>query len=75
MKLYTYLDYYRMKPQFLPEGVEVIRGETPSGGAFAVALFQDASGNRVPKEQAVKIEIVECDADGKALFHTYMNKK
>ena len=34
--MFTFLDYYRMKPALLPEGVEVIRGQTPAGGAYAV---------------------------------------
>lgn len=75
MKLYTFLDYYRMKPQFLPEGVEVIRGATPAGGAYAVVIYMDEHGQKVAKEKAVSIDVVECSAEGKELFRTNMKKK
>ena len=75
MKLFTFLDYYRMKPELLPPGVEVIRGQTPAGGAYAVLLCFDAEGNRVAKEQATRIDVVECSAEGRELFRTHMNRK
>lgn len=75
MKFFTFLDYYRMKPHLLPEGVEVIRGATPSGGAYAVVLYMDASGQKVAKEQATHIDVVECSAEGKEIFRTHMTKK
>lgn len=75
MKIYTFLDYYRMKPQFLPEGVEVIRGQTPAGGTYAVILYLDENGRKTAKENAVRIDVVECSAEGKEIFRTNMTKK
>lgn len=73
--MFTFLDYYRMKPSLLPQGVEVIRGQTPAGGAYAVALYLDENGKKTDKERAVRIDIVECNADGREIFRTHMNKK
>lgn len=75
MKYFTFLDYYRMKPHLLPEGVEVIRGATPSGGAYAVVLYMDGQGQKVAKEKATRIDVVECSAEGKEIFRTNMTKK
>ena len=50
--MFTFLDYYRMKPALLPEGVEVIRGQTPAGGAYAVVLYLDSAGRKTAKEKA-----------------------
>lgn len=75
MRRFTFLDFYRMKPHLLPEGVEVIRGATPTGGAYAVVLYMDDAGQYVAKEQATRIDVVECSAEGKELFRTNMKKK
>ena len=75
MKYFTFLDYDRMKPHLLPEGVEVIRGATPSGGAYAVVLYMDDQGQKTAKEKAVRIDVVECSAEGKEIFRTHMTKK
>ena len=52
--MFTFLDYYRMKPALLPEGVEVIRGQTPAGGAYAVVLYLDSAGRKTAKEKATQ---------------------
>ena len=49
--MFTFLDYYRMKPALLPEGVEVIRGKTPAGGAYAVVLYLDSAGRKPPRKK------------------------
>jgi hypothetical protein len=50
---------------------ERTEGPTPNGGAYAIAYFQDADGQPVTKDKAVKVEIVEFDASGKAIWRTY----
>ena len=73
--MFTFLDYYRMKPALLPEGVEVIRGQTPAGGAYAVVLYLDSAGRNTAKEKATRIDVVECSSEGREIFRTHLNKK
>ena len=68
--MFTFLDYYRMKPALLPEGVEVIRGQTPAGGAYL-----DSAGRKTAKEKATRIDVVECSSEGREIFRTHLNKK
>ena len=41
--MFTFLDYYRMKPALLPEGVEVIRGQKTADATVA-AVYEVAAG-------------------------------
>ena len=50
---------------------ERIDGETPNGGAYAIAYYQDKDGEPVEKIRAVAVEIVEFNADGEAIWRTY----
>lgn len=47
-------------------------GATPAGGAYAIAYWQDASGNPVDRSKWVQAEIIEFTADGEHLMRTYM---
>lgn len=47
---------------------------TPNGGAYSIAYFQDAAGDRTSKDSAVRIEIVEFSAEGEQVFRTYLEK-
>ena len=64
--MFTFLDYYRMKPALLPEGVEVIRGQV---------LYLDSAGRKTAKEKATRIDVVECSSEGREIFRTHLNKK
>ena len=50
---------------------ERIDGPTPHGGDYAIAYYQDASGEAVDKSRAVAVEIVEFDARDNYIFRTY----
>lgn len=53
---------------------ERIDQPTPNGGAYSIAYFQDAAGDRTSKDSAVKMEIVEFSAEGEPVFRTYLEK-
>ena len=74
---YSFLDYKRMAEENreLPTGVEVSINNTPNGGVFSVAIFTDASGVLVSKEEAMNIEIHECDENGNSIYRTYMKRE
>ncbi len=46
-------------------------GPTPNGGARSVAYYRDDAGNPAEKAEATQVEIVEYDAEGKAVWRTY----
>ncbi len=50
---------------------EEIIGLTPNGGVKSVAYYTDARGKPCDKAAAVRMEIVELDAEGKPIFRTY----
>ena len=74
---YSYLDYKTMAEEQLdlPIGVGVTIGDTPNGGVFSVAFFTDASGEPVSKDEAMYIEIHECDEKGNSIYRTYMKRE
>ena len=73
---YSFLDYKRMAEENLdlPLGVEVSLNNTPNGGVFSVAFFTDADGVPVSKDEAVNVEIHECDENGNSINRTYMKR-
>ena len=75
--VYSFLDYKKMaeENQDLPIGVGVTIGNTPNGGVFSVAFFTDANGVSVSKDEAVNIEIHECDENGNSIYRTYMKRE
>jgi len=74
---YSFLDYKTMAEENrdLPIGVGVTIGNTPNGGVFSVAFFTDASGEPVSKDEAMHIEIHECDENGNSIYRTYMERE
>jgi hypothetical protein len=54
---------------------ERINGETPKGGVYSIAYFQDANGQPVAKEDATSIEIIEFDENDRQIWRTYMRNK
>jgi len=56
----------------LPIGIEVRIHDTPNGGVFSVAFFTDDTGALVSKDEAINVEIHECDEDGQSISRTYM---
>jgi len=48
----------------LDDGTYEFRGETPHGGVRALFIFKDNEGNRIPKQDAVHVEIHELDELG-----------
>ncbi len=51
---------------------EIVDAEgTPNGGVRAVFYFQDNEGNAVDESVATNVEIVEFDANGRAIWRTY----
>jgi hypothetical protein len=54
---------------------ERINGETPKGGVYSIAYFQDAKGQPVAKENATAIEIIEFDENDRQIFRTYQRNK
>ena len=57
-----------------PDTRESSDGATPNGGTYAIAYFRDEHGNPCPKARAAAMEIVEFDANDKAIFRTYMTR-
>ena len=74
---YHFSDYRRMAEENreLPIGVEVSINSTPNGGVFSVAFFTDASGVLVSKDEAMYMEIHECDENGNSIYRTYMKRE
>ena len=73
---YSFLDYKRMAENKLdlPIGVEVSLNNTPNDGVFSVAFFTDADRVLVSKDEAMYIEINECDENGNSIYRTYMQR-
>jgi hypothetical protein len=46
-------------------------GPTPHGGAYSIAYYQNERGEAAPKAAAVKVEIVEFDAQDQPIWRTY----
>ena len=46
-------------------------GATPNGGVKSIIYYRDKDGNPAEKEDAVRAEIVEFDANGQEINHTY----
>ena len=74
---YSFLDYKTMAEENhdLPIGVGVTIGNTPNGGVFSVAFFTDASGELVSKDEAIYVEVHECDENGNSIYRTYMRRE
>lgn len=51
---------------------ERVDGQTPSGGQYSIAYWQDANGEPTLKENAVRAEIVEYLEGGKEVARSYM---
>ena len=70
----NFLDYKKRyeENQDLPIGIEVRIHDTPNGGVFSVAFFTDDTGGLVSKDEAINVEIHECDEDGQSVSRTYM---
>ncbi len=51
----------------LPDGTYEFKGHTPGGGVKALFFFTDNSGAKVPKEDAIHVEIREYDKNGKQI--------
>jgi len=51
--------------------MERIYGETPNGGVYSEAFFVNNEGKEVPKEEASRVIINECDEDGTIVNTTY----
>ncbi len=47
-------------------------GETPNGGVYSIAYWQDADGNPTTKDKAVAAEIVEFDSSDEQVFRNYL---
>lgn len=47
-----------------------VDGPTPNGGIYSVAILSDEDGSLVPRERATRVEIHECDADGRSILCT-----
>ena len=73
---YSFLDYKKMKEENheLPVGVDVSLNSTPNGGVFSVAFYTDANGVSVSKDEAMNMEIHECDENGNSIYRTYMKR-
>jgi hypothetical protein len=50
---------------------EYVSGDTPSGGVGMDIFYQDARGNPVVKEDAVRCEVVEHDKDNNIIGRMY----
>jgi hypothetical protein len=50
---------------------ETKMGKTPNGGIKSTIYYRDDKGNPVDSSRAKRCEIVEFDAEGKAIFNTY----
>jgi hypothetical protein len=50
---------------------ERIDDKTPNGGDYAIFLYQDADGNAIDKDEAVRVEVVEYDAKDQPIWRTY----
>ena len=48
-----------------------MEGPTPHGGAYSIAYYQDERGEAADKVVAVKVEIVEFDAQDRPVWRTY----
>ncbi|HEY9633154.1 MAG TPA: hypothetical protein V6D14_07100 [Coleofasciculaceae cyanobacterium] len=46
-------------------------GPTPNGGAYAIAYWQDRQGNPTTLDKALKVKVVEFDANDRAICLTY----
>ncbi len=54
-----------------PKHMTRIDEPTPHGGVASIAYWQDAEGKATTRDQAVAVEIVEIDAQGKQIYRTY----
>jgi hypothetical protein len=45
-------------------------GPTTNGGAYAIAYWQDRNGNPTTKDLALKVKVVEFDANDRAICVT-----
>ena len=52
-------------------------GPTPNGGSYSEIYYRDDNGNPADKEVATRCEIVEYDAEGRAIRSTlgFLEKK
>lgn len=50
---------------------EKLNGNTPNGGTYSIAYFQDAEGQPTTKSTAKKMEIIEFDSKDNEIFRTY----
>ena len=50
---------------------ERITGTLPHGGAYAIAYYRDKAGNPVDKTRAIKVEIIEYDANDEQIWRVY----
>jgi hypothetical protein len=53
---------------------ERVDGETPNGGTYSIAYFQNNEGKRTTKDKATKIEIIEFDTQDNIINRTYTIK-
>jgi hypothetical protein len=51
----------------------IAEGPTTNGGAYAIAYWQDRNGNPTTSDKALKVKVVEFDANDRVIFLTYAN--
>jgi hypothetical protein len=53
----------------------IAEGPTPNGGAYAIAYWQDRQGNPTTSDKALKVKVVEFDANDRVIVLTYANAR
>ena len=52
---------------------ERVNGPIPNGGSYAIIYWQDVDGMPVTKEEALRAEVFEYAADGRAIAVTILD--
>lgn len=46
-------------------------GQTPNGGTYSIAYWQNENGQPVDQSVAVRVEVIEYDQNGEQVWRTY----